>query len=53
LIEEIATWSRRYGQHPDPSGKKEGKWKGRTENYIQVELEGDHKKGEIISYTFD
>jgi tRNA A37 methylthiotransferase MiaB len=31
---------------------KQGKWRGRTENYIQVEIEGDYHKGEIISYTF-
>lgn len=30
---------------------KQGKRRGRTENYIQVELEGKYKKGEIISYT--
>ena len=30
--------------------KRNGKRRGRTENYIQVELEGDYKKGEIISY---
>jgi len=30
-------------------------WKGRTENYIQIEIpcpKWDHQKGEIISYTF-
>jgi hypothetical protein len=29
--------------------KKNGKWRGRTENYIQVELEGTYQKGEIIT----
>ncbi|MCF7835216.1 MiaB/RimO family radical SAM methylthiotransferase [Candidatus Gracilibacteria bacterium] len=28
--------------------KKDNKWQGRTENYIQVKLDGDYKKGEII-----
>jgi threonylcarbamoyladenosine tRNA methylthiotransferase MtaB len=27
--------------------KKHGKWRWRTENYIQVELDGDFAKGEI------
>ncbi|MDD3868466.1 MAG: radical SAM protein [Candidatus Absconditabacteria bacterium] len=30
--------------------QKAEKRKGRTENYIQVELEGNYKKGEIIEY---
>jgi tRNA A37 methylthiotransferase MiaB len=28
--------------------KRNGKRRGRTENYIQVELEGDYKRGEIV-----
>jgi tRNA A37 methylthiotransferase MiaB len=31
--------------------RKQGKWRGRTENYIQVEIEGEYKKGEIIEYV--
>ncbi|MDR0649992.1 MAG: hypothetical protein LBG59_00870 [Candidatus Peribacteria bacterium] len=31
---------------------REGKWRGRTENYIQVELEGEYQKGQIISLAF-
>jgi tRNA A37 methylthiotransferase MiaB len=30
---------------------KQGKRRGRTENYIQVELEGEYKKGEITTIT--
>jgi len=28
--------------------KKNGKWRGWTENYIQVELDWEHKRGEIV-----
>jgi tRNA A37 methylthiotransferase MiaB len=31
--------------------KKNGKWKGRTENYIQVELEGNFQQGDIVSWV--
>jgi tRNA A37 methylthiotransferase MiaB len=31
--------------------RKNGQWKGRTENYIQVALEGEYKKGEIVHIT--
>jgi hypothetical protein len=31
--------------------KKDGKRKGWTENYIQVELEGAYEKGEIVTVT--
>jgi threonylcarbamoyladenosine tRNA methylthiotransferase MtaB len=31
---------------------KNGKWRGWTENYLQVEMEGDFQKGEIVEYTF-
>jgi len=30
--------------------QRNGKRRGWTENYIQVELEGEYKKGEIVSY---
>jgi tRNA A37 methylthiotransferase MiaB len=31
--------------------RKNGKWRGRTENYLQVELEGDYHKGQIVFHT--
>jgi threonylcarbamoyladenosine tRNA methylthiotransferase MtaB len=30
---------------------RKGKWRGRTENYIQVELEGEYQKGQIVLHT--
>ena len=30
--------------------KKNGKWRGWTGNYIQVELDWEHKRGEIVDY---
>jgi tRNA A37 methylthiotransferase MiaB len=33
--------------------RKNGIWRGWTENYLQVELEGAYQRGQLISYTFD
>ncbi|MDR2415071.1 MAG: hypothetical protein LBD75_00160 [Candidatus Peribacteria bacterium] len=30
---------------------RKGKWKGWTENYIQVELTGEYQKGEIVLFS--